>query len=455
MTSTLQQKDLPAEIGLPANRRSGERKFAVTLLLAYILLIWFGYGQLRAPDTMMSGEELSYDRSTFLAINAATLTGFSQAVGVNEFRPDSSRGPVTVLVLIVGGTLFTTIVGSMAVVRILRLPYSIRKIVVAAVVSALFAVLLGAAAMISPERSLFDSLFQSAAAFGNCGLAIGHVGSVADPRSYVLVLLALFGGLGLPVLMELYDLLFTGRRISSHSRTVLCSSAGIYLAGFLLLLILQRAALTEARWSMWQQILATSSVESINSRTAGMHFELIGGLPRAAQWVLILLMIAGANPASTGGGLKGTTIVQLFRGLHDALRGRPVGRAVGIALTWVILYATIVCAFLLVLMCLDQELPPDRQLFLIVSAASNVGLAHDTLSTVGPPLYLLSVLMVVARLAPWRFSGGWPKQCTTPISRSDRPARPEEISVVELFDPCLKSAGQGDRRNELDRPISG
>lgn len=400
MSSILHQKNLPAETGLSASRRPADRRFAAALLLAYILLIWFGYVQFRNPDTMMSGQELSYDRSAFLAVNGATLTGFQQAVGMGEFRPDSGRGPATVLVLIVGGTLFTTIVGSMAVVRIIRLPYSTAQIVTAAFVSALFAILLGAAAMISPERSLFDSVFQSAAAFGNCGLATGHVGSVADPRSYALVLLSLFGGLGLPVLMELYDLLITGRRISTHARTVLRFSAGIYLAGFLLLLVLQRAALTQPRWSTWQQILATSSVESINSRTAGMHFELIGGLPRAAQWGMILLMIVGANPAGAGGGLKSTTIVQLFRGLRDALRGRPVGRAFGIALTWVTIYGAIVCGFLLVMLYLDQELPPDRQLFVIVSAASNVGLAHDTLSTVGSPLYLLTALMLVARLAP-------------------------------------------------------
>ncbi len=325
MTSTLQQKDLPADIGLTTNRHRADRKIALGLLVAYALLIWIGYGELRDPATMMSGQELSYDRSAFLAVNAATLTGFSQAVGMSEFRPDSSRGPGTVLVLILGGTLFTTIVGSIAVVRIVRLPYSTGRIVTAAVVSALFAVLLGAAAMISPERRLFDSVFQAAAAFGNCGLSFGHVGSVADPRSYLLVLLALSGGLGLPVLMELYDLLLTGRRISTHARSVLIFSAGIYLFGFLLLLATQRAALVRPNWFKWQQVLATSSIEAINSRTAGMHFELIGGLPQAAQWALILLMIVGANPAGTGGGLNSTTVVQLFRGLRDVLRGRPVG----------------------------------------------------------------------------------------------------------------------------------
>lgn len=229
---------------------------------------------------------------------------------------------------------------------------------------------------------------------------MGRVGTPLDGATYVLLMLSTFGGLGLPVLMELYDLLCGRRKLSTHARTVLLFSAGIYLAGFVLLFVIQAAAQSDVPWSGWRQMLATSSVESINARTAGMHFEMVSILPRAGQWVLMILMVIGASPGGTGGGLKCTTVVQLVRGAGNVLRGRPVERAFGIALVWAATYLAIVVGFLLALMSVDQELPADRQLFVIISAASNVGLSHDSLSTVGPPLYLVAGLMLVARIVP-------------------------------------------------------
>ncbi len=399
-TADQQSREFLSYTSIPVASRSFDHKLIGGLLLAYLVLISFGYGQLRHPETMMEGEELNYDRSTFLAVNAATLTGFQQAVGIDEFRPDSYRGRATVLVLMVGGVLFTTIVGGLAIVRILQLPYSSGQVITAAIFSLLMAILIGTAGMISPDRGLFDSVFQSVAAYGNCGLATGHVGTTADPRTHFLLMLSVAGGLGLPVLMELFDRIFAKRSLCFHTRAVLMISAIIYLVGFLLLLLTQGAAMGKSSWPAWQQTLASSSVESLNTRTAGMHFEMIGNLPRAAQWVLVGLMVIGASPGGTAGGLKGTTIARLFCGGRDILVGKPVDRSFGIALAWTALYAVIVGTFLLGLATLDQELPSDRQLFVIVSAASNVGLSHDTLTMVGSPLYLLSALMLIGRLAP-------------------------------------------------------
>jgi Trk-type K+ transport system membrane component len=42
----------------------------------------------------------------------------------------------------------------------------------------------------------------------------------------------------------------------------------------------------------------------------------------------------------------------------------------------------------------------DQLLFLAVSATSNVGLAHDPVSIVGPGLYTLCALMLAGCLAP-------------------------------------------------------
>ena len=111
-------------------------------------------------------------------------------------------------------------------------------------------------------------------------------------------------------------------------------------------------------------------------------------------------MIVGANSAGTGGGVKATTFVQLARGVADALAGRRVSRAFGIASVWLGGYLCIVLFGFLSLLWQAPELPPDRLLFLSVSAASNVGLAHDSISMVLGGLFTLSAVMLLGRLAP-------------------------------------------------------
>jgi Trk-type K+ transport system membrane component len=55
----------------------------------------------------------------------------------------------------------------------------------------------------------------------------------------------------------------------------------------------------------------------------------------------------------------------------------------------------------LILMISSEPLvPADRILFLVISAASNVGLSHDPIAITGPGLYILSATMLLGRLMP-------------------------------------------------------
>ena len=66
------------------------------LVAAYLALLLIGYCTLRSSATMVQGQELAYDRATFTAVNAATLTGFPETIGVHEFNAASARGPATI-----------------------------------------------------------------------------------------------------------------------------------------------------------------------------------------------------------------------------------------------------------------------------------------------------------------------------------------------------------------------
>jgi trk system potassium uptake protein TrkH len=377
-----------------------QRMLAGQLLFVWLALIVVGSASLRRHGVMVDGEELAPTRCVFLMMNAATLTGFQQAIGINEFNPESSQGQVAVLAVMLFGSFFALVVGGLAAVRMLRLNYSAWQVIGSALLFQFLATMAGAAAIIGHGRTLFDSIFQAAAAFGNCGLAIGPVSSVHDRATFVLLVLAILGGLGLPVLMELYDALWGLRSASNQTRCAVRFAAGAYLLGFFALLLFQWPHDDASNWAGWRQVIATSTVEAINTRTAGLHFEMIGALPHAAQWVLILLMTLGASSAGTGGGLKSTSIVQLWRGAINALRGQPVGREFGVACVWITLYFTLAAVGLLTLLTLNSEIAPDQMLFIVVSAVSNVGLSHNPIAIVGAGLNTLSLLMLLGRLAP-------------------------------------------------------
>jgi Trk-type K+ transport system membrane component len=275
------------------------------------------------------------------------------------------------------------------------------------VASLAIAVVAGAAALLSPDRRLFDSVFQAASAFTNSGLYTGRLPAASSVRAQaVLMPLAFLGGLGLPVLMDLFDRV-TGaaRRLSTHSRTVLGTSAALYLLGTLAfaLMLLPRTAHPAGGGEYaphWRDAVAGASAAALNARGAGFPFEYASALPRAMQWLLILLMAVGAGSAGTGGGLKANSLVVLTRGAAAALRGGPVGRAVGVAAVWVVVYFGIVLAGFLLLLWRAADVAADRLLFLTVSAASNVGLTHDPVSITGPGLYTLCAVMLAGRLAP-------------------------------------------------------
>lgn len=388
------------------------------MLGGYLILAALGVVAFRGSGpsgAMTAGSEMSSDRAVFEAVNAITLTGFRQDVGIGQFNEGSDLGPVMLLLLTLGGTFFSMAAGGMAVVRILRLPYSDGRVMLAGALAIVAATLAGAAVVAGGGRGWLASLTQGAAAFGNSGVHTGQAWPVASWQAHLGYLpLAVLGAMGLPVLMELYDRA-VGRAsaLSPHARAVLALTAGLYVGGFLLLLAVREelwrdlyGGLTGGPWteSLGRDLrrdVASSSAQSINSRTLGMNLENVGGLPRTVVWLIAALMAIGApGPAGAGGGVKGTTLLQFTRGVRHALTGRPVTRAFGIAAAWIGAYFLALLLGFLLLVWQVPQMPADQLLFLCVSAASTVGFSHDPVSLVGPPLVTLSALMLFGRLAP-------------------------------------------------------
>jgi trk system potassium uptake protein TrkH len=243
---------------------------------------------------------------------------------------------------------------------------------------------------------------------GNSGLSLGSLPTVWDVSVHaVLMPLAILGGLGVPVALELLDLLFAGRRLSAYSRTVLAMSAVVYLVGLGGLCLLHTS-------DTWPESLAASSVLAINTRSAGFAFGW-SDFRTPVEWALMLLMLVGAGPGGTAGGIKVTTVAVIAGGVGSILGGRAPGRIVGIALVWLASYLLLVLVSLILLMAFTPSMPAERLLLLAVSAAGNVGLAHDPVSLTGASSLVLSATMLLGRLMPLAVL--WWTALTTPDAR--------------------------------------
>ena len=375
--------------------------WSAVILLLYGVIVVAGLSLMRSRDAMPAGGELSVPRTVFTVANAASLTGFQQTITIESYKPLGQR---VIFVLIVAGSLVSMIVGAAAVVRLLRLPYSMTRIVAWAIGVEVFAIAVGTAALTGNGRNLFEQVFQAASAFGNCGVVVGRVNGRESMLVHLLIFpLAVVGGIGLPVLMELFDWIRAGRRPSNHSRVALKMTAAVYLIGFALLAFLQwPAAPTKEKPHppTTQAVLRDSSATALNARTLGWPVDSPATWPRAAAWVVMLLMAVGASPAGTGGGIKTTTLYELGRGTYRAIRARPVSRVFGFALVWLGAYLALVLVTTMRLVSTEPQLAADQILFTSFSAASNAGLSYAPISITGDGLYTLSVTVMLGKLLP-------------------------------------------------------
>jgi trk system potassium uptake protein TrkH len=365
---------------------------AALVVAALVLVMMIAAAVLHSSIASRPGT-MNVDRAVFASVNAGTLTGFQLPI-----NPDDLKGPgqIMITVLMVGGTLTALIVGGWGLVRLLNLPFSDQQIVQSSLTIYVAVVLVGATALMRQGVEVAAATFQAASAFGNSGLVLGRLCTTLDWRTHVIVLpLALLGGLGIPVLMDVGSSITQLRRPHSHTIAVLSSTAGIYLMGVMLIVLLECIAGSNLR-----EGAVRGSTEMLNSRSLGMPFDSFTALTRASQWIVLMAMAIGASPGGTGGGIKGTTLLVIGRSTRRGLAGQPLERIFAVAMAWFMLYFVLTLATTIGLLVTEPQLTADRVLFVSISALSNCGTSQEPLAITGAGLYILSLTMLAGRLLP-------------------------------------------------------
>ncbi len=270
------------------------------------------------------------------------------------------------------------------------------------------------------------ALFHSVSAFCNAGFSL-HSDSLdryrSDPiTSLVLMSLIVAGGLGFLVLSELIRFFRRTReerswwRLSLHTRLVVGSSALLIVTGAVLYVVFESRN-TLATASPIQHLL-DPVFYSVTCRTAGFNTVSFSSMTSATLVTALMLMLIGASPGSTGGGVKTTTIAVLLAMTRARLRGRPHAELLGrrlapdqTAKAIATLAAFIGLVFLAGLLLQITEVGPvahDQSsahyldhLFEIVSALGTVGLSTGVTGELsnGGRLIII-VLMFLGRLGP-------------------------------------------------------
>ncbi len=176
------------------------------------------------------------------------------------------------------------------------------------------------------ERAILLSVFHSVSAFNNAGFSL-FSNSLVDFRgdlylNLVVSALIVTGGLGFFVINDLY-LFLKGeiRRLSTHSKLVLWTTAVLILGGWALLLLTELFHYAGI-WSLgWKERLLGTFFLSVSSRTAGFNTVDLTTLSESTQFLLTLLMFVGASPGGTGGGIKTTTLAVVLLSILSYIKG--------------------------------------------------------------------------------------------------------------------------------------
>ena len=408
------------------------------LTLGFLALILLGTVLLALPIAAKSGQSIGLFDSLFTSTSAVCVTGL---VVVDTGTTFSLFGQIVLIVLIqVGGLGFMVFATMLMVMLGRRLSIRGRMLIresmntsslsdlgsltMLYLLLSLTIELVGAVTLCFRFVPLYGwkhgtwmALFHSVSAFCNAGFDLfGNYASLTAFSGDPLVLLTvasliILGGLGFSVILETARNRQGFRNLSLHTRIVLMATLVLLLAGTVFYWIVERTnAETLAGCSEGEKIL-NAFFQSVTMRTAGFNSFDLSGFRDGSKLFSSLLMIIGASPASTGGGIKTTTIATLTLLMLSVVRGESevnvarrrlsddISRR---ALTVSVLFLTTLLTGTLIISLIENgRFPLEDILFEASSAMGTVGVsAIGTPNLSSASRAVLLPMMFLGRVGP-------------------------------------------------------
>ena len=180
---------------------------------------------------------------------------------------------------------------------------------------------------------LGHAAFHAVSAFCNAGFS-SFSDNLVSWRGNTLVNLTIMwlivmGGLGFVALDEYYNRFIRRqrRKLTLHGRMVAAMTLGLVAIGFAAFLAFEWTG-AMADFSVREKVLSALFM-SITPRTAGFNTLDYASLSPFSLLLTTALMIVGASPGGTAGGMKTTTLAVVFLRLMATLRGKHESSALG------------------------------------------------------------------------------------------------------------------------------
>lgn len=257
------------------------------------------------------------------------------------------------------------------------------------------------------ETPVWQAVFHSVSAFCTAGFSL--LPTSLEPFrddlavNAVISILAIFGALGFLVVVDLWQKARGDRRPLLFSSTVILRITFVLIvAGTVFLAFAEptiRSIEGAGRWyaAFFQAMTA--------STTVGFNTVPMAGIGAATVMVLALLMLIGASPAGTGGGLKTTTFAVVIARMLSVLRGRRETHLFGyslpeerqsLALASLGYYLALMFIATTLLFVTEAGSRFDVVLFEAISAMSTVGLSMGITGSLSEPGKLIVILLMYA-----------------------------------------------------------
>ncbi|KIT16013.1 TrkH family potassium uptake protein [Jannaschia aquimarina] len=398
------------------------------LLVGYLSYMLIGWALLCLPFAQQV--PVAALDALFIATSAVSTTGL---VSVDPGSSFSLFGEIVILFLIQMGGLGYMTIGSFVIMHLAQGFDRVRRTTtkhafnlpdtidpaqfVKAVVIFTFAVeAIGAILLYflfleaGVDRAAWSAIFHSVSAFATAGFSLNSNSFedfVANPGvNIVISTLSILGAMGFLIVVDFWrNMTGRNRHLGFTSKVIWRITLSFLIVGTLVLFVVepsyQEMPADERLMASFFQVMTAST-------TVGFNTTPTSALAPAIIVVMFFLMIVGASPAGTGGGLKTTSFAALVGLVRSTLKGRdriryfkreiPLERlqTATASLTY---YVGLLFVATFLLFLTDSSLPFDKVFFEAISAMGTVGLSMGItgdLTEVGK--LVIIVLMTAGRV---------------------------------------------------------
>ena len=323
-----------------------------TMIIGFGLVILLGAILLNSSFVTQSGENVGFLNALFTSTSAVCVTGL---VVVDTATYWNQFGQFIIIILIqIGGLGFMTIATMFALIMGKKINLKERLLIQESLnqkdlsglvkltkyiilmtftIEGIGALLLSVVYIpkLGFLQGIWYSVFNSISAFCNAGFDL--MGTISGPFSsltyfvdnslinVVICVLIILGGIGFPVLLDVINNKKYSK-LNIHSKIVINTTGILIVVGVIFIFIAEFNNKNSLGSLNMKEKILSSVFQSVTLRTAGFNTIDLTLLNESTLFLMVILMFIGASPASTGGGLKTTTIATLLLTVKSFILGK-------------------------------------------------------------------------------------------------------------------------------------